>query len=46
MPDLDPSYRASGIFQRLKRPESEWVPAAERDRVARELSAELARALG
>ncbi len=34
MPDLDPTYRGGGIFHLLKRPEAEWVPAAERDRLA------------
>jgi diadenosine tetraphosphate (Ap4A) HIT family hydrolase len=34
MLDLDPAYRGGGIFQLLKRPEAEWVPADERDRLA------------
>ena len=45
MPDLDPSYRGSGIFQLLKRPEAEWVPAEERDRLGMLLSQEIARRL-
>ena len=45
MPDLDPGYQGSGIFQLLKRPESEWVPAEERDRLGTEINAELTRRL-
>ena len=45
MPDLDPSYRGSGVFQLLKRPESAWVPAAERDRLGARLNGEIARRL-
>jgi diadenosine tetraphosphate (Ap4A) HIT family hydrolase len=45
MPDLDQSYRGSGIFQLLKRPESEWVSAEERDRLATLVQAEIARRL-
>lgn len=46
MPDLDPAYRGSGVFQLLKRPESEWAPAEERDRLAGLLAGEIARRLG
>ena len=38
MPDLDPAYRGGAVFQLLKRPEAEWVPADERDRLARALA--------
>src|SRR5205823_1613339 len=38
-PDLDPSYRGSGVFQLLKRPEREWVPAEERDRLGAAIDA-------
>src|SRR3954453_5492622 len=39
MPDLDPAYRGGGVFQLLKRPESEWVPTEERDRLATAIGA-------
>jgi diadenosine tetraphosphate (Ap4A) HIT family hydrolase len=45
MPDLDPAYRGSGIFQLLKRPEAEWVPAEERDRLGTLLHQEIAQHL-
>jgi diadenosine tetraphosphate (Ap4A) HIT family hydrolase len=45
MPDLAPEYRGSGIFHLLKRPESEWVPVEERDRLATLLHDEIARRL-
>jgi len=46
MPDLDPTYQGSGIFQLLKRPESEWVPAEERDRLAGAIGAAIEREIG
>jgi diadenosine tetraphosphate (Ap4A) HIT family hydrolase len=33
MLDLDPQFRGGGIFQYLRRPESEWVSPEERDRI-------------
>jgi diadenosine tetraphosphate (Ap4A) HIT family hydrolase len=34
MADFDQAHRGSGVFEFLKRPESEWVSAQERDRLA------------
>ena len=38
MPDLEAQYRGGGVFDFLKRPESEWVTADERDRLGTEIA--------
>jgi diadenosine tetraphosphate (Ap4A) HIT family hydrolase len=45
MSTLDPSFRGGGVFQLLKRPEAEWVPATERDRLALAIASDLEHAL-
>jgi diadenosine tetraphosphate (Ap4A) HIT family hydrolase len=39
MPDFDPAHRGGGVFEFLRRPEDEWVPAQERDRLATAIAA-------
>ncbi|WP_329411438.1 HIT family protein [Streptomyces sp. NBC_00704] len=41
MADLPPRHRGPGVFELLRRPEAEWVTAAEADRTARLLRARL-----
>ncbi len=43
MADFDQRHRASGVFDFLKRPESEWVPVEERDRLGTAIADELTR---
>ncbi|WP_109004747.1 HIT family protein [Streptomyces rishiriensis] len=41
MADLPPEHRGPGVFELLRRPESEWVTADQADRTARLLRAQL-----
>ncbi len=41
--DLDTELRGPRIFELLRRPEDEWVPEAEQDRLATEVGAAIAR---
>ncbi len=44
--DLDPAHRGTGVFELLNRPESEWVPEDERDRLAALIGAKIEQGLG